>query len=316
MPARSRSDFLVAASALALAAGVPARAQAPAPVLRVGMGPSDAYGEAWYAADAGIFQKAGLNVEVQAFNSGNTATSAVVAGTLDIVGTTPVPIANAVIRGIPLVIVAAAAVNTVKAPQAVMCVRKDGPIHSAKDLAGKTVGMNVVRSIPELGLDMWLAKNDVDIAHVRTVEVLAAEMGPAVERGTIDAFVAGEPALSAALRANNVRVLVDPMSYIAPRFMFAGWFTSAQFAQRNPELLKRFANTIYETARWANRHHTETAQILAKYTKLNVADVTTMVRADFSEELRLNELQPLLDAAAKFNFLPRQISAAEFVAKS
>src|ERR1019366_1252051 len=128
-------------------------------------------------------------------------------------------------------------------------------------LVGKTVGVNVLKTLLELGLDVWLTKNNVDVPSVRVVEVLFSEMGPALDRGTIDAAVIGEPALSAALKSNDVRVLTDPMILIAPRFLSAAWFSTTQFAQRNPELVARFANVIYETARWANRHHAESAPI-------------------------------------------------------
>ena len=229
MQARSRSTFLTASIALALAANAPARAQTSRLPLRVGMGPSDAYAEAWYAADAGFFQKAGLNVDVQGFNSGAVSTAAIVAGTLDISGTSTLPIVNAVARGIPLVIIAAAAVNTVKSPQAVMVVRNDGSVRSPKDLIDKTVGMNVLRTASELALDAWLVKNSVDAARVKKVEVLASEMGLALERGRIDAFIAGEPALSAALQGKRVHIFADPMSAIAPRYLYAAWCTTASF---------------------------------------------------------------------------------------
>jgi NitT/TauT family transport system substrate-binding protein len=308
----SRSAFLGATAALVLGTGNPARAQS-GPSIRIGIGPSDAYGEASYGDAAGIFQKAGLNVEVTGFNSGTTAQAAMLAGQIDVVGTTALPIANAVIRGIPIVLVAAGAVNTAQASQSIMCVRKDGPIRTAQDLVGKTVCFNAIRTGSELALDAYLSKNGIDVASVRTIEVSAAEMGVAVERGTVDAFVAGEPALSAALRANNVRVFVDPMQYIAPRFMYSGWFAQPSFVERNPDLIKRFTQAMYAVAKWSNAHHAETAVVIAKFTKLDVGDVTRMIRADFSESLRLSELQPLLDEAAKFNYISRPMQASELL---
>lgn len=308
----SRATFLGATGAFVLGATGAAHSQTGT-AIRVGIGPSDAYGEASYGVEAGIFQNAGLDVQVTGFNSGTTAQAAMLAGQIDIVGTTPLPIANAVIRGIPLVLVAAGAVNTAKASQSIMCVRSDSPIRTAQDLIGKTVCFNAIRTGSELALDAYLSKNGVDISRVRTVEVSAAEMGVAVERGTVDAFVAGEPALSAALRANHVRVFVDPMQYIAPRFMYSGWFATPSFVQRNPDLTKRFAQTMYAVAKWANTHHAETAAMIAKYAKMDVGDVNRMTRADFSESLHVNELQPLLDQAAKFNYISRPMQASELL---
>ena len=64
--------------------------------------------------------------------------------------------------------------------------------------------------------------------------------------------------------------------------------------------MKRFAAVIYETARWANTHHTETAAVLAKYAKVDPDTVNTMIRTQYAESLRMTDLQPTLDAAVKF----------------
>ena len=91
------------------------------------------------------------------------------------------------------------------------------------------------------------------------------------------------------------------------------WFTTPAFKRANADALKRFAGVIYQTARWANAHPRESAPIVAKYTKLALDDVTAMRRADFAEALRPAELQPPLDAALKFGFLPRAIRAEELL---
>jgi NitT/TauT family transport system substrate-binding protein len=313
MSLRSRSTFIAGSASLALAAMRAARAQSPLPTLRIGVSPADGYAQAWYAQDEGFFAKAGVPVDLLPFNSGSAAAAAVAGGSLDIAITTPIPLANAVIRGVPFVIIASAAVNTPKAPQLLIITRKSGTVRAAKDLIGKTVGVNTLKTLLELGLDVYLTKNNVEIPQVRVVEVLFSEMGAAIDRGTIDAAVIGEPQLSAALKANDVRVLVDPMALIAPRFVSAVWFTTQQFAQRNPDAIKRFVSVMYDTARWANRHHLESGRILVKYTKMNVEDVSTMIRADFAEQTRVSEIQPLLDACAKYNYIPRPIAASELL---
>lgn len=110
-------------------------------------------------------------------------------------------------------------------------------------------------------------------------------------------------------------MLVDPWAIIGPRFVSAAWFTTQQFAERNPEAIKRYANVMYDTARWANRNHAATAPIVAKYTKMAPEDVGNMIRADFAEQTRLGEIQPLLDACAKFGYIPRPMLASEVVLK-
>jgi NitT/TauT family transport system substrate-binding protein len=210
-------------------------------------------------------------------------------------------------------VIVAGAITTLKAPQLLLVVRKSGPVRSAKDLVGKTIGVVTLKTLMELGVDVYLAKNNIEASQVRVIEVPFPEMGPAMDRGTIDGAIMGEPFLSAALKNNDVRILVDPMALIAPRLVNAVWFTTRTYAQRNPESMKRFAAVMYESARWANTHHAESGRILAKYAKLNPDDIGSMIRAEFAEETRASEIQVLLDACSKFNYISRPVSTSEFL---
>jgi NitT/TauT family transport system substrate-binding protein len=319
MPDHSRKGFLAGtAAALALATSAPAFAQTPAalPKVRIGFGPADAYAEGWIGADMGFFKNAGLDVEVLPFNSGSLATAAVLSGNLDITCVTTLTLATAVARGIQMGIIAPAAVNTAKGPQALLCVRKDGPIHTAKDMVGKTIGVNVLGTSVDLAIQAWLVKNGVDNKSVKFVEVLAAEVGAAIDRGTIDAFAQGEPALSSALRQNNVRILADMMPAIAPRFLYAAWCCTPAYFKANPDVIKKFQGAIAQAGKWGNANHPASAVIVAKYTKLPVGDITTMMRAEFSDSIRTDEIQPLLDTAAKYGFITRPMTTTELVLKA
>jgi NitT/TauT family transport system substrate-binding protein len=312
----SRAGVLASAAALALAAPLATRAQAQLSTLRVGTSPADGYAQPWFAQEQGFFTRAGLTVDVQSLGSGSAAASGLLGGSLDIAVTTPIPVANAVIRGVPFGIIASAAVNTVKAPQLLIVVRKSGAVRTPKDFIGKTVAVVTLKTLLELGLDIYLSKGGVEPSQVRVVEMGFSAMGPAIDRGTIDAAVMGEPFLSAALKTNDVRVLVDPMADVAPRLVTGVWITRQQFAQRNPEAVRRFAAVMYETARWANAHHAESAAILAKVAKLNPDDIGAMIRAEFAEQTRPAEIQAVLDACAQYNYIGRPMRAAELMLRA
>jgi NitT/TauT family transport system substrate-binding protein len=315
MNVRSRAAFLAGSGSAALTLTAPriVRAQA-APHIRVGVTATDVFAEAYYAAELGLFQKAGLNVDVQTFTSGAAAANAVVGGSLDVGVTTPLLLANGLLRGVPFAVVAAGPVNTPRAPQSLIVVEKNGPIRDAKDLAGKTVAVNVLKTVLELSLDAWLDKNGLKASAVRTIEMTFSAEAPAIDRGEIAAAVLTEPALSNAMARGTVRSLGDPNAAIAPRFLAGAWFTTRPFAQRNPEAMKRFADAIYEAGRWANAHHDESAQILAKYTKIDPALARTMMRADYAEQMDVAEMQTLLDVAVRYGFLAKPVKASALLA--
>ena len=72
---------------------------------------------------------------------------------------------------------------------------------------------------------------------------------------------------------------------------------------------------IYDTARWANAHHDESAVILAKYTKLDVDRLKRMNRCIYATDLRPAMVQPVLDTAFKYKALETATSAAAMIAK-
>ena len=159
MPARAR--FLAATAALAWRA-TPVRAQT-FPTLRVGFVPGqEAAMEAWLAVELGYFARAGLNVDVQTFNSGVAA--AIIGGSLDVALTTTLTVAAAAARGVPFAIVAAGPVNTAKSPLVLTVVPKNSALHTVRELTGKTVGFNTLRTLAELAFDAWLAQNGVEAA--------------------------------------------------------------------------------------------------------------------------------------------------------
>jgi NitT/TauT family transport system substrate-binding protein len=307
-----------AASALTLPfalVAAPATAQAPLQNLRVAATPNDTYAEAYYALDMGFFRRAGLNVELTTLNNGAAVSSAVASGAIDVGVSTPVQLANAILRGVPFAIVAAGAMNTKQVPAGLVCVAKDSNIRTAKDLEGKTVALNALRTLGEAALDVWLVKGGADVAKIRTVEMTFSEMGPAIERGTVAAGSISEPALSVTLATNNARSLGDPYGAISPNFLISSWFTTVGFAQQHPDLVKKFSSAIYATARWANTHHDDSGTVLAKYTKMNVDVIHKMMRAPYAEALRLQDIQSQLDIALKYGLLPKAVSAGDLIAR-
>ena len=194
-----------------------------------------------------------------------------------------------------------------------MVVGASAPMKSAKDFEGRTVAVNSLRTVSEVGLDAWLTANGADPAKVRVIEMTMPQMGPAIQHGTIDAGIENDPSLSNALKSNGVRIFLDPNLAIAQRFLGSCWFSRLAFAQQNREIVKRFGQAMMLTARWANTHRTESGEILAKYGKFDLNLVRNMARSEFAEELRLADIQPELDAAARFGALARRVQASEIV---
>jgi NitT/TauT family transport system substrate-binding protein len=313
----NRSTWIGSATAAALTVTTRRTAFAKAgPVVRVGGAFGDPYAEGHYAVDFGFFRKAGLNVDFQSLTTGSAVSQAIGFGSIDVGITTPIQIANAFEHGLPFVIIAPGSENRPNEQSAQIIVRKSSPLHTAKDFEGKTVGVNARRTLAELGLFAWMDKNGGDSSKVRTIEMLPTEMGPSVERGTVDAASVTEPALTGALKYNGARVLAEPLSAIGPELLISAWFTTQDYAKQNPAVCKRFLACMLDVAKWANVHRRETSEILVKYSKYEPDLARTMQRVAYAERLRLPEIQTVLDVALKYHVVGRPIAASELVFRS
>jgi ABC-type nitrate/sulfonate/bicarbonate transport system substrate-binding protein len=123
-----------------------------------------------------------------------------------------------------------------------------------------------------------------------------------------------EPFLSAALAAGDVRLLTYTGAEIAPLVFEGGVFTSVDYAAKHAEMIKKFDRALFDAGVWANGHHDEAAIILAKYSHRDPAKVAN--HATFPEAFKAADLQPLLDAAAKYGAIKATFPAAELVIPS
>lgn len=311
----NRSTFLTLPAGLAAASlPRPAFAQAPAPLsLRVAATANDTYASAYFAQDEGFFTRAGLNVDLETMNNGAAIAAALSAGSMDVGVATPIILANAFLHGLPVVIVASGALSVSGVTSVALCVAANSPLKTQKDFEGKTIAVNALHTGTEVNLEAWMTQGGSDISKVKLVEITFAAMGPALEAGRIDGAVMTEPAMTVAIGANHAKILVDLDNVIAPVYVNSCWFAMRDFAQKNPEKIRRFQSAIYAAQKWANAHKPESGAILAKYSKMDPDLVRRMHRTTFAETLRVADIQTLLDFSTKHGLLPRPVSAAGLI---
>lgn len=297
-----RAAALGSLGALALATALPARAQTLTP-LRIGTIAQDSGAEGYYGKDAGIFAKHGLDVKVDTMVSGPAIASAVLAGSLDFGFSNMFSLELAHDKGLPFTLVAPASVYDDTAPTSLLVVPKDSPIRSARDLNGKTVSTNGLKNIGEYGPAVWIDKNGGDSTTVKFVEIPVPETAAALLAHRIDASNVSEPAYSQV--KPNSRLLAKSYGAIAPRFLIGAWFTTNAWAAAHPDVLARFIDAMRETARWANTHQSESAEMLAKNLGMDIAVVRQATRARFGEALTADLIQPTLDVAVRYKLISK-----------
>ena len=306
---RSRALSLLAAAA----ASAPRAVRAQTTTLRIGASITDLYLAPYIALDAGFFSKAGLNVEVTAMANGGAIAAAVAGGALDAGLADMIQIANAANRGLPFAFFAGSGLYSSAQPILGMCVAGSSPYKTGKDLEGQTIAMVALKSITEAAIREWLRKSGADIAKVKFFELPYTEMGPALARGAVAAAFIGEPFLSAA--KNDVRVIGNSYDSVAPSFYISAFFASRDWMAKNPDVARKLAQAIQDSARWANGHRADTALILAKYSKLDLDRIKAMNRTTYATTLDPKLMQPVLDIAAKYSLIEKPVAATDLIVR-
>jgi NitT/TauT family transport system substrate-binding protein len=290
----------------ALLAPAAAFGQSPTPI-RIGAFLIDPFLEPYYAQDQGMFAKAGLQADIQSLST-QASLAALIGNSLDFANSDLVPIANARSRGLDVVVVAAGAHYDAKVPTIALVSAPDGAVHSAADLKGGVVGVPSLNSGPSIAVQEWLKKSGVDSSTVRLIEIPLPAANAAVQRGTVAAALSGEPFLSEAKGA--IRILGYPYGAIANQFYTGIWVARSSWADQNPALVRKFNDVIYQSARWANTHQTDSAQIEARLTQLEYEKVKAMARNLYSTSLDPALAQPLLDVSYRYGLLTQPVVAS------
>jgi NitT/TauT family transport system substrate-binding protein len=293
--------FLAAVLALPflIAAPHPVRSQTLAH-LRVMSAPLENGAQVYYAKEMGMFAKAGLDVDIQIIQSGSATTAAIAANAADIGFSSLVPLAIAHTKNVPFVLIAAGAEWTQAARNSALYVPVASPIRTGKDLNGKTLTTAGLGTLTEYATRAWVDQNGGDLATIKFAEMAYSTMTGALAAGRVDAALVNEPWLEVARK--NARLIGYPYDAVAKDFLIGGWFTTAQWARDNADLAARFAAVMREAARWANdkRNQARSGEILAKYTSMDPATISTMTRVHFGEQLLPALVQPQIDVAAKY----------------
>lgn len=299
---------LTAAGAYVASVRRPAVAQSTAK-LRVAGIPNDIGCASAYAYEQGFFKKYGLDVDLVVGGTGASVAAAVVGGALDVGSGNTASIATAHERGVPFVLIAPSGAWSAKTPTGALLVAKSSPITTVKELAGKVIGITLVRGISEVEVRALLDQNGADSNSAKYIEIPYSAMSAALVAGRIDAASVEEPAYSNIMSQGNVRSIGIPGDAIAPLWVEGGYFVLQAFAKAHPDIVTKFANAMAETDDWANKNPVASARILSKYTNAPVDP--SMVRCFYPQRLRAEDIQPLIDASAKYGILKASFPAKD-----
>lgn len=192
------------------------------------------------------------SVEVLPFTNPGDQKAALIAGSLDMTGTTIALAITAASKGEPVVVVSGLA-NKCSA----IVVRNDSDINTPADLRGKRIAyvpgtmhhVLLLETLKQAGLD---PEKDVTLQRIDFFD-----MGQALSQGNVDAFCSGEPYPSLAVVNGYGRVLVYPYYGDSVGTINAGMLTTRSMIENDREKIQALVTAHARATEYLNANHDE-----------------------------------------------------------
>lgn len=237
--------------------------------IKVGMIPITDCLSLFAAKELGYFGQQGLEVKMQPMAGGAVIIPAIAGGSLDIGFSAVITTLLAVDKGFDFVMIADGAYEPTSPPfTGFVMVRKDSGINSPRDLAGKKVGVNLLKNIADLSIMEMVRMDGGDAKKITWVEIPFPRMAQPLINRQIDAGVMVEPFYTFVKANPSLKVLFRNLHDVKPGMIVANYVTTRSWIAKQPELAEKFAQALNKASAYVNNNPSEARKILPRYTRL------------------------------------------------
>jgi NitT/TauT family transport system substrate-binding protein len=271
---------------------------------------------AMVAIDEGIFKRLGLEAEMVLIGINSNIPAALLSNSIQIGGPTSSVFLQAVDGGLDLVAVGGASAMNERTANLVAVVGRTGvSLKEPKDFVGKKVGAPGLGAFLHVLFVKWLMEKGVDPKGVNFVEVSFPTMNDILKSGAVDAVLAGEPFIT---RMSNAGTGTAAFRYLQelnrsePVIFYAA---SRDWAEKNPETIKKFREGIAEGAKIVNSNRDKAAESISKFSKQPL-DILKMFPPAYSQpELKAADLGWWVDVMKQQKLMQNNVDVAKLILK-
>ncbi|NGO10301.1 ABC transporter substrate-binding protein [Streptomyces sp. HC44] len=267
----------------------------------------------YLAQERGLFEKEGLDVRIQPVQQSIQALPALSKGQVDVIASANyVTFLQAHEKGTLDVRVLAEGARVAPHMMDVL-VPEDSDIKSLADLKGKKIAVNILNNIQSLTLNAILDKEGAGRPVYR--QIAFPQMGPALEKGQVDAVHAAEPFNSALQNDLNARVLVDGGSAPVDSIPISGYVTTGPFAEKNPKTAAAFQRAIAAAAKIATEDPSAVREQLPKYAKVTPDQAKSIRLPAYPATTDVKQLSRLTELMKEQGLLKKPLDPATLLVK-
>lgn len=300
-----------AAAALLAAAAFAAQAQTPLTLGHTGVAE---YLGAFVAQEEGFFRKHGLDVTFQQVAGGALAPG-LQGGSLQVATLPPTNLLLANDGGLDLVAVAGTSVMEKGDKNTGLLVGTSAGIDSAKDLAGKKLGVPSIGGFLYVMSRKWVIDQGVDPKRVNFVEVNFPQTGDLLKSGSIQAGVSADPFLKRAIATGAAKPLAYFADTLPPQTTGVLYASTRAWAAANPSAIKGFRAAIGEAVAFAQKNPQAARAHLGKYIKLPPEVLDSIPMPRLSADVTEPQLRYWVDTMHEMGLIKAKANAASLIAR-
>ncbi len=283
------------------------------PLLRIGAGPDMTSLPIIYADKAGLFKRAGLNVDIQKLGGASVVGAALAGGSLEIGKASTLSVATGYGRGLPFTIIGAIAAYNGDRPDLALIVLANSGIKTAKDLEGKVLADVSLEDMNTVATLAWLDQHGVDSAALKYVEIPANAALAAMETGRVVGSTVYEPIYTADMATGKVRVIGYPFDAIAKHFADSVLFANTNWVSTHRDLVDRFLRVMKAATAYVGAHEDELTPMLAEYAGVDPVSIAKVRHPERRVTITPEDVQPVIDTAAKYKAMPKSFPATDLI---
>jgi NitT/TauT family transport system substrate-binding protein len=307
------TKFLGAAAVAAILAAGPVQAQTK---IQIGCTATSDCASAMVAVDEGIFKKHGLDAEMVLIGINSNIPAAIVSNSIQIGGPTSTVFLQAADGGLDLVAVAGASIMNPSSNVNIAAFARNGvTIKEPKDFVGKKVGAPGLGAFLHVLFVKWLVEKGVDPKSVNFVEVTFPTMADIIKSGGVDAVLTAEPFVTRMLNANLGTVAARYGAELARTEPIIFYAASRDWAEKNPETIRKFRDAIAEGAAIVNADRDKASASISKFTKQPIELVKATPPNQSEPALKAGQLAWWIDVMSSQKMLQTKLDLNKLMLK-
>lgn len=203
-----------------------------------------------------------------------------------------------------------------------LVVGNDAPIENFRDLEGKRVAIPSRFANQNILMHRMMRENNMPFDSIDLLEVPPPEHPAALESGSIDGFIVGEPFAALAEMNGTGRVLYHTKD-IWPNFISCVLVVREELIEEDRALVQELVDGIAKSGKWLDESHEnrmEAAAITAENYYFQPPELLKFVLSNPPDRVKYTELGPLkadfdeiMELAFEVGVLSRRVEFEEYV---